>query len=131
MATAGRFRTGPATFTLGDTDWVPQPTPEQLDQRRQRMAEAEGLAGWYTSALCDGQDDAGNPIAWYEYEHLDGRRATVSESGSSTDPELQRLLAERRRAQPPPRPESPWLLSPLRVIRALSSWLAAGRAKGR
>ena len=103
---------------------------DPVQQRQERMAELQGLNGWYGTTLCDGWDDAGNPIAWYEYEHLDGRRATVSESGSSTDPELQRLLAERRQAQPLPSPEPPWWLSPLRVIRALSSWLTAGRAKG-
>ena len=39
--------TSMATFPLGNTGWMPQFNPEQLDQRRQRMAEAEGLAGWY------------------------------------------------------------------------------------
>ena len=116
---------------LGKTDRMPQFTPDQLEQRRQRMAEAEGLGGWYLATLYDGEDDAGRPIAWYEYEHLDGRSATVSESGSSTDPELQKLLAERRRAKPLPSPEPPWWLSSSGVIRALSSWLAASRAKSR
>ena len=31
-------------------------TQEEIEQRRQRMAEAEGLGGWYLKALCDGQD---------------------------------------------------------------------------
>ena len=106
-------------------------TPEEIQQRRQRMAEAEGLGGWYLATLCDGEDDAGRPIAWYVYEHLDGRRATVSESGSSTDPELQNLLAERRRAEQLPSREPPWWRSSSGVIRALSSWLAASRAKSR
>jgi len=84
-------------------------TPEEIEQRRQRMAEAEGLGGWYLNSLCDGQDStSGEPLSWYVYQHLDGRRATVSESGSSTDPELQNLLAERRRAEPLPSPEPPW-----------------------
>ena len=103
-------------------------TPDHLDQRRERAAAAEGLEGWYLARLCDGETETGEPFSWYEYEHLDGRQATVSESGSGTDPGLQRLLAEKRRAEPLPRPEPPWWLSPLRVIRALSDWLAAGRA---
>jgi hypothetical protein len=104
---------------------------DPVQQRRERVSELQNLNGWYGTTLCDGWDDAGSLIAWYEYEQLDGRRATVVESGSSNDPELQRLLAERRQAQPLPSPEPPWWLSPLRVIRALSSWLTAGRAKGR
>ena len=117
---------------LGNTDRMPQFTPEQLEQRRQRMAEAEGLGGWYMNSLCDGRDvTTGEPLSWYEYRHLDGRRATVSESGSSTDPELQNLLAEKRRAEPLPSPEPPWWLSPTGVLRALSSWLAVSRAKSR
>jgi hypothetical protein len=107
---------------------MPQFTPEQLDQRRQRMAEAEGLAGWYLDRLCDGQDaTTGEHLSWHEYRHLDGRRATVGDNGRATDPELQSLLAEK----PLPSPEPPWWLSPLQVIRALSSWLDAGRAKSR
>ena len=73
-------------------------TPEEIDQRRQRMAEAEGLGGWYTERLCDGQDSTtGEWLSWYEYRHLDGRQATVSEGGQATDPELQVLLAKRRK----------------------------------
>ena len=73
-------------------------TPDHLDQRRERAAAAEGLDGWYLARLCDGETENGEPISWYEYEHLDGRQATVSESGSSTDPELQSLLAEKRQS---------------------------------
>ena len=86
-----------------------------------QRAALQNLNGWYGTTLCDGWDDAGNPIAWYEYDHLDGRQATVSESGSCTDPELQRLLAERRQAQPPPSPELPWWLSVSGVLKAISS----------
>ncbi|MCP9903133.1 hypothetical protein KBY85_03120 [Cyanobium sp. BA5m-10] len=107
-------------------------TPEQIEGRRQWMAEAEGLGGWYTSALYDGQDaTTGEPLSWYEYSHLDGRKATVSEGGQATDPELQNLLAEKRRAMPLPSPEAPWWLSPIEVFRALLGWLAASRAKSR
>ena len=73
-------------------------TPDHLDPRRERAAAAEGLDGWYLARLCDAETETGEPISWYEYEHLDGRQATVSESGSSTDPELQRLLAEKRQS---------------------------------
>jgi len=80
----------------GDTYRMPQFTPEELDQRRQRMAEAEGLGGWYLNSLCDGQDDTtGKPLSWYEYRHLDGRKATVWESGRSMDPDLQARLDSR------------------------------------
>ena len=73
-----------------------RPTPEQIDQARQRMA-AE-LGGWYLKALCDGQDSTtGESMSWYVYSHLDGRQATVSEGGQATDPELQVLLAKRRK----------------------------------
>ena len=103
-------------------------TPEQLG----RWAEAEGLGGWYLTSLCDGEDaTTGEPLSWYEYSHLDGRKATVSEGGQATDPELQNLLAEKRRAMPLPNPEPPWWLSPIEVFRALSGWLAASRAKRR
>jgi hypothetical protein len=103
-------------------------TPEQLE----RWAEAEGLGGWYLTSLCDGEDaTTGEPLSWYEYSHLDGRKATVSEGGQATDPELQNLLAEKRRSMPLPSPEPPWWLSPIGVFRALLGWLAAGRAKSR
>ena len=81
---------------------MPQFTPEELDQRRQRMAEAEGLGGWYLNSLCDGQDDTtGKPLSWYEYLHLDGRKATVWESGRSMDPDLQAQLDSRARTPAP------------------------------
>ena len=73
-----------------------RPTPEQIDQARQRLA-AE-LVGWYLKALCDGQDStAGDSMSWYVYSHLDGRQATVSEGGKATDSELQALLVKRRK----------------------------------
>ena len=107
---------------------MPQFTPEQ----RERWAEAEGLGGWHLTSLCDGEDaTTGEPLSWYEYSHLDGRKATVSEGGQATDPELQNLLAEKRRAMPLPSPEPPWWLSPIEVLRALLGWLAASRAKSR
>ena len=80
----------------GETAGMAKFTPEQLEQRRQRMAEAEGLGGWYLTSLCDGQDQAtGEPLSWYEYSHLDGRQATVWESGRATDPDLQAQLDSR------------------------------------
>lgn len=100
-------------------------TPDDIQRRRERMAEAEGLGGWYPAALCDGEDHNGQPTSWYEYEHLDGRRATVSEGGNSTDPELQRLLTERRFTV------QPWQLAPLRIASAALRWLAARRASGK
>jgi hypothetical protein len=82
---------------LGDTDWMARPTPEQIEERRQRSAEAEGLGGWYMSELCDGRDaTTGEHLSWYEYRHVDGREATVWSDGTATDPELQALLAKRR-----------------------------------
>jgi hypothetical protein len=71
-------------------------TPEQLEQRRQRMAEAEGLGGWHLTSLCDGQDQAsGEWLSWYEYRHLDGHTATVWDDGTTTDPGLQAQLDSR------------------------------------
>jgi len=95
-------------------------SPEALDERRKRMAEGEGLGGWYLAVLSDGEDEAGNPISWYEYEHLDGRTATVWENGTSTDPELQILLDERQHATVAPQAELPWWASVTGVIRGLA-----------
>lgn len=102
-------------------------SPDALDQRRKRMAEGWGLGGWYLAELSDGQDEAGNPISWYEYEHLDGRTATVSDSGKSSDPELQILLEERQDAAIAPQAELPWWASATGVIR----WLAKRSKKDR
>jgi hypothetical protein len=98
----------------GETAGMARPTPEQLEQRRQRMAEAEGLGGWHLATLCDGEDDAGRPLAWYAYEHLDGRRAVVWDDGTTDDPDMQAWLAARARpAAPRPMPTAaagavPW-----------------------
>ena len=91
-------------------------TPDHLDQRRERAAAAEGLDGWYLARLCDGETETGEPISWYEYEHLDGRQATVSESGTATDPELEALLGQQQQQQA----AAPWRPSPLGLVR----WLA-------
>ena len=84
----------PRTFTLGDTAGMTRPTPEQIEERRQRMA-AE-LGGWYLHALVDGQNaTTGEHLSWHEYRHLDGRRATVGDNGRATDPDLQAQLDSR------------------------------------
>lgn len=103
------------------------PSDSHPDQRRERAAAAQGLGGWYLALLADGEDATGNPISWYEYEHLDGRRATVSEGGKSTDPELQTLLAQKRQAAVAPTAELPWWASATGVIR----WLAKRRKAAR
>lgn len=64
-------------------------------RRRQRLADSEGLDGWFLTTLNDGWID-GTPAHWYDYEHLDGRKASVM-GGRSTDPELQALLDARGR----------------------------------
>ena len=80
----------------GDTGRMAKFTQEEIEQGRQRMAEAEGLGGWCLNALCDGQDTtSGEWLSWYVYRHLDGRTATVGDIGQATDPELQALLAKR------------------------------------
>jgi len=99
-----------------------------VQQRREQMAKAMNMGGWYLASFCDGWDETGRPKTWYEYEHLDGRKATVSESGSATDPELQRLLEERDRERKPSQSEAPARLSPLGRIRALNNWLTARKS---
>ncbi|NDD46675.1 MAG: hypothetical protein EBZ24_15170, partial [Synechococcaceae bacterium WB9_4xB_025] len=96
------------------------PSDSHPDQRRERAAAAEGLGDWYLAELSDGEDEAGNLISWYEYKHLDGRTATVSECGRSTDPELQILLDEKHHAAVAAQAELPWWASAMGVIR----WLA-------
>ena len=51
---------------------------------------------WTLVRLNDGEDDLGNPLAWYDYQHTDGRVATQFDNGSCTDPDLARFLAEER-----------------------------------
>jgi len=86
------------------------PTPEQIHLRRQRMAEAEDLGGWYMHTLHDGKDERGQHLPWYEYSHSDGRTALVSSSGQATDPELQAHIDAIRATSRPPTPELPrWL----------------------
>lgn len=90
---------------LGDTAWMFQPTPEQIEQQSQRMG------GWYPCALCDGQDPVtGKHLSWMEYRHRDGRTAHVWKGGQTTDPELQALLDASPATSQPPKPELPrWL----------------------
>ena len=89
---------------LGDTAWMFQPTPEQIEQQSQHMG------GWYPCALCGGQDpDTGKRLSWHEYRHRDGRTAMVR-GGQATDPELQALLDASPAISQPPTPELPrWL----------------------
>ena len=83
----------------GDTDRMARPTPEEIQHRRQRMAEAEGLGGWHLHRLVDGRDSANSEwLSWHEYRHLDGRRATVGDNGRATDPDLQAQLDSRAKA---------------------------------
>lgn len=96
--------------SLSETAGMARPTPEQIEQRRQRMAEAEGLGGWFMHTLCDGKDEHGQHLSWYEYSHSDGRTALVSSSGQATDPELQAHIDAIRATSRPPTPEPPrWL----------------------
>ena len=100
-----------------------RPTPEEIRQRRERMPEVEGLGGWFVSKLCDGEDEDGNRISWYEYEHLDGRTATEWHDGTCSDPELRSLLTERRRIAPPAKPDPLEQLSSLGLMRFLERWI--------
>ncbi len=61
---------------------------------RWRQQEADRLGGWFMTTLVDGWID-GKPAHWYDYEHLDGRKASVL-NGRSTDPELQAVLDAER-----------------------------------
>jgi len=95
---------------LGETAGMARPTPEQIEQRRQHMAEAMGLGGWCMHTLYDGKDENGQHLSWYGYSHSDGRTALVSSSGQATDPELQALLDASPATSRPPTPELPrWL----------------------
>ncbi len=46
------------------------------------------MAGWFLTALVDRQGADGEPLHWYDYEHVDRRRAAVLNDGRCTDPEL-------------------------------------------
>ena len=95
---------------LGETAVMARPTPEQIEQRRQRAAEAEGLGGWFMHTLYDGKDEHGQHLSWYGYSHSDGRTALVSSSGQATDPELQAFLDASPATSRPPKPDLPrWL----------------------
>lgn len=94
----------PSPAPLGETAWMFQPTPEQIEQQRQSMG------GWYPCALCDGQDAVtGKRLSWHEFRHRDGRTAQVWR-GQATDPELQALLDASPATSRPAPPEIPrWL----------------------
>lgn len=94
-------------------------------RRRQRLADSEGLDGWFLTTLADGRGTDGKSSHWRIYEHLDGREASVLDDGRCTDPELQALLQARAAREPQdPVPRRAWLGS---VVLALTRRLLRRR----
>lgn len=82
------------------------PPADRAQVRRQKAAAAAGLDGWFLVRLADGFADNGEIDCWHEYEHLDGRQATVFSDGACTDPGLQTLLSLHQVKAPGPGPRT-------------------------